>query len=117
MVHLNIFILSFRVNLSTETAVKVTNDLVMLIFVLVLLDISPVFNTTDRNILLQRLEHTSLVWIIWISDIFQFLHVNGESHKRLIFLMSLKQNQHTARLTSVLFDLKKVGAGHFTHVC
>lgn len=48
-------------NLSTETAVKVTNDLVMLIFVLVLLDISPVFNTTDRNILLQRLEHTSLV--------------------------------------------------------
>lgn len=71
MVHLNIFILSFRVNLSTETAVKVTNDLVMLIFVLVLLDISIQYYWSQYLITKTRTHFIGLnnlnMWYIPIS--------------------------------------------------
>ncbi len=70
---------------------KVTNDLLLasdkgLVSILVLLDLSEAFDTIDHHILLQRLEHligiseTALSWYeSYLSDRFQFVHVNDES--------------------------------------
>lgn len=82
----------FRAHHSTETAlVKVTNDLLLasdkgFISVLVLLDLSAAFDTIDHSILLHRLEHligikgTALSWFqSYLSDRFQFVHVNDTS--------------------------------------
>ncbi len=88
----------FRVHHSTETALlKVTNDLLLasdqgirgLVSVFVLLDLSAAFDTIDHHILLQRLEHsignkgTALGWFkSYLSDRFQFVHVNDVSFLR-----------------------------------
>ena len=71
---------------------KVTNDLQTasdkgLLSVLVLLDLSAAFYTIDHHILLQRLERlidikgTALGWFkSYLSDWFQFVHVNDKSY-------------------------------------
>ncbi len=70
---------------------KATNDLLSasdkgLVSVLVLLDLSAAFYTTDHHILLQRPEHligikgAALSWFMsYLSDRFKFVHVNDES--------------------------------------
>ena len=82
----------FRAHHSTETALlKVANDLLLasdsgLLSVLMLLDLSAAFDTIDHHILLRRLEEllgirgTALAWLkSYLSDRFQFVHVNNES--------------------------------------
>ena len=73
---------------------KVTNDLLIasdsgLVSILVLLDLSAAFDTVDHGILLQRLEHViglkgiALNWFkSYLSDRFQFVHVNDDSSSR-----------------------------------
>ncbi len=58
--------------------------------VLVLLDLSATFDTTDHHILPHRLDHligingTALSWFkSYLSDHFQFVHVNDESTVKL----------------------------------
>ncbi len=81
----------FRPSHSTETAVSiVTNDLLLssdrgCVSLLVLLDLSAVFDTIDHNILLNRLENSvgisgsDLAWFkSYLSDRHQFVAVNEE---------------------------------------
>ncbi len=81
----------FRPSHSTETAlIGVTNDLLLssdrgCISLLVLLDLSAVFDTIDHNILLNRLENSvgiigsALAWFkSYLSDCHQFVKVNEE---------------------------------------
>ncbi|KAI2647763.1 Transposable element Tc1 transposase [Labeo rohita] len=82
----------FRPYHSTETAlIRGTNDLLLssdrgCISLLVLLDLSAVFDTVDHNILLNRLENyvgisgSALAWFkSYLSDRYQFVAVNEES--------------------------------------
>ena len=72
---------------------KVTNDLLIASdkgFLSVLLDLSATFDTIDHHILLQRLEHligikgTALSWFkSYLSDRFQFVHINDESSMKV----------------------------------
>ncbi len=80
----------FRPSHSTETALRVTNDLFLLsdrgcISLLVLLDLSAAFDTIDHNILLNRLKNfvsisgSALAWFkSYLSDHHQFIAVNEE---------------------------------------
>ncbi len=81
----------FRPFHRTETAlIRVTNDLLLssdrgCISLLVLLDLSTVFDTIDHNILLNRLENfvgingSALAWFkSYLSDRHQFVAVNEE---------------------------------------
>ncbi len=82
----------FRPRHSTETAlVKITNDLLLAsdkgcISLLVLLDLSAVFDTIDHNILKDRLQNCTgiqgqaLRWFrSYLSDRYHFVYLNGES--------------------------------------
>ncbi len=84
----------FRPRHSTETAlVKITNDLLLAsdkgcISLLVLLDLSAVFDTIDHAILIDRLQNytgiqgQALRWFrSYLSDRYHFVHLNGESSK------------------------------------
>ncbi len=83
----------FRPHHSTETAlVKTTNDLLLAsdqccISLLVLLDLSAVFNTIDHDILIDRLQNytgiqgLALRWFrSYLSDRHHFLYLNKLSH-------------------------------------
>ena len=71
---------------------KVMNDLLTaldkgLVSVLVFIDLSATFETIHHHILLQRLEHLfgikglALCWFkSYLSDRFQFVHVNNKSY-------------------------------------
>ncbi len=85
------FQLGFRPSHSTETAlIRVKNDLPLssdhgCISLLVLLDLSAVFNTIDHNIILNRLENSvgisgsALAWFkLYLSDQHKFVAVNEE---------------------------------------
>ncbi len=82
----------FRPHHSTETAlVKITNDLLLAsdqgcISLLVLLDLSAVFDTIDHDILIDRLQNytgiqgQALRWFrSYLSDRYHFVYLNGES--------------------------------------
>ncbi len=82
----------FRPRHSTETAlVKITNDLLLAsdkgcISLLVLLDLSAVFDTIDHDILIDRLQNytgiqgQALRWFrSYLSDRYHFVYLNGES--------------------------------------
>ncbi len=87
--------LGFRAHHSTEIVlVKVTTDFLLasdkgLVSVLVLLDLSAVFDKTDHHIQLHRLRSligikgTALSWFkSYLWDCFQFVHVNNKSSVR-----------------------------------
>ena len=103
---------------STETAlVKVTNDLLIaadkgLLSVLVLLDLSAAFDTIDHHILIQRLEHligikgTALSWFrSYLSDRFQFVHVNDESSMRTNVRHGVPQGSVLGPILFILYML------------
>ncbi|KAL6455951.1 hypothetical protein MHYP_G00358020 [Metynnis hypsauchen] len=89
----------FKPHHSTETAlVKITNDLLASdqghVSLLVLLDLSAAFDTTDHNILLERLENmvgisgTALSWFkSYLTERYQFVSVNNVSsnHSKVRF--------------------------------
>ncbi len=80
----------FRLFHSTETALRVRNDLLLssdrgCISLLVLLDLSAAFDAIDHDILLNRLENfdgisgSALAWFkLYLSDRHQFMAVNEE---------------------------------------
>ncbi len=97
----------FRPSHSTETAlIRVTHDLLSssdrgCISLLVLLDLSAVFDTIDHNILLNRLENSvgisgsALAWFkSYLSDRHQFIAVNEEVSYRSQCSMEYLKNQY-----------------------
>lgn len=112
----------FRMNHSTETALlKVSNDLLMasdrgLLSVLILLDLSAAFDTVDHNILLRRLEYAvgikglALNWFrSYLSDRFQFVHVNNSSSNRERLNCGVPQG---SVLGPILFNLYMLPLGN-----
>ncbi len=92
MLLLAIFFSDFRPRHSTETAlVKITHDLLLAsdqgcISLLVLLDLSPAFDTIDHDILIDRLQNytgiqvQALIWFrSYLSDRYHFVYLNGEA--------------------------------------
>ncbi len=79
----------FRPRHSTETALKITNDLLLAsdqgcISLLVLLDLSAAFDTKDHDILIDRLQNytgiqgQALRWFrSYLSDRYHFVYLNG----------------------------------------
>jgi len=106
----------------TETAqVKVTSDLLLtsdsgLVSVLVLLDLSAAFDTIDHSILLQRPERVigingpALGWFkSYLSDRFQFVHVNEESSSHTRVSRGVPQG---SVIGSILFTLYMLPLGN-----
>ena len=80
--------------------------------ILVLLDLSAAFDTIDHNILLQRLDHgieikgTALRWFkSYLSDRYQFVHVNDSSSPCTIANHGLPQVSVLGPILSILYLL------------
>ncbi len=112
----------FRPSHSTETAhIRVTNDLLLssdhgCISLLVLLDLSAVFDTIDHNIILNRLENSvgisgsALAWFkSYLSDRHQFVAVNEEVSYRSQVQYGVPQG---SLLGPLLFTLYMLPSGN-----
>ncbi len=107
----------FRPFHSTETALRVTNDLLLsydrgCISLLVLLDLSTAFDTIDHNILLNRLENyvgisgsALACFKSYLSDHHQFVAVNEEVSYRSQVQYGVPQGSVLGTLLFMLYML------------